>query len=135
MREIKFRVWDVDETTMSVPFGWDTSTTVDFSKWSMSKLDVGDNSRFALMQYTGLKDKNGREIYEGDIVSTRSDSVEIYAVKWMPHLAEYVFHDKTCNHTEWQYAMSQVIEYKDCLLGEWEVIGNIYENPELLDAS
>jgi len=84
---------------------------------------------YEFMQYTGLKDRNGREIYEGDIVKARDvkvngqDKFYICEVKWMP--------------TGW-YAMS----YKD-LVGtehylslnilETEVIGNIYENPELLE--
>lgn len=66
-----------------------------------------------LMQYTGLKDKNGREIYDGDIV--RAD-----------------WHWETPHLIEWPDDLYDICEYciSDCL----EVLGNIYENPELMEA-
>ena len=75
-------------------------------------------------QYTGLKDKNGKEIYEGDIV--QSDIDRAY-VKWndkygyfqLIPIGDYYFDSDV---------IGQALEYADL-----EVIGNIYDNPELLE--
>ncbi len=66
-----------------------------------------------VMQYTGLKDKNGIEIYEGDIIEWEHcvDGKRIYVVENI---------HTVCN------------EYFDGQKGKWEIIGNIYSNPELL---
>ena len=68
-----------------------------------------------IVQYTGLKDKNGKDIYEGDIVS----SLDFYPseVKYNDNYAQFVATD---------------INFLDSEQQKWEVIGNIYENPELL---
>ena len=129
MRPIKFRVWLDEFNKMFYDvglMGGELYVNIDGKGYDV----VGDCRDFKLMQFTGLKDKNGKEIYEGDIVKARDvkvngqDKFYICEVKWMP--------------TGW-YAMS----YKD-LVGtehylslnilETEVIGNIYENPELLEA-
>jgi uncharacterized phage protein (TIGR01671 family) len=73
------------------------------------------------MQYTGLKDKNGKEIYDCDIcMGTRGGSSYIFTVKWDEENARYL------GHTTNGYI---------CYVGQEpavEVIGNIYQNPELL---
>jgi len=72
------------------------------------------------MQYTGLNDRHGKEIYEGDIV--RNVFGDVYVIKWISNLAAFkgVSLDKT-------FAID--LAYASDLL---EVIGNIYENPELV---
>ncbi|AVK98866.1 hypothetical protein FCT18_14640 [Lysinibacillus sphaericus] len=87
--------------------------------------DEGDTTWFTfenaeLVQYTGLKGKNGKEIYEGDIVKGWKDS------HW--HDGK----DRVLKEVEWIDEMGGFniiqIEMREC-----EVIGNIYENPELLE--
>jgi uncharacterized phage protein (TIGR01671 family) len=71
------------------------------------------------MQYTGLKDKNGKEIYEGDIVSFVYDhtgSVWTMAVDWDEKNAMFILKGNSVSLSEF----------------DGEVIGNIYENPDLL---
>jgi hypothetical protein len=82
--------------------------------------EVSDKDRYEIMQYTGLKDKNGKEIYEGDILYYEScdDKKE---VMWGPILD----HDTKMGYGD---GWGLVSTDEDA-----EIIGNIYENPELLE--
>ena len=109
MREIKFRAWDKEKNEIT--------TTI-----CIGGLHIPYNSNpnnYILMQYTGLKDKNGKEIYEGDIVRNTADKYH-YEIKWDNFESAWSLGENG----------SPIRRY---LLSEyWEVIGNIYENPELL---
>lgn len=85
-------------------------------------------SDFILMQSTGIKDKNGKEIFEGDIVKFH-DEYQSYTgvVTYMDTYASFVVMDKDVHEYTFEY-----IEEWYCLLSELEVIGNIYKNTELL---
>ena len=79
-----------------------------------------------LMQSTGLKDKNGKEIFEGDIVDYKGREA---VVKWHGSYASFIYRfvdELNKRSAEW-YPL--YLAYLKC-----EVIGNIYENPELLEA-
>ena len=115
MREIKFRAWDKETERMFYPNG---ATIYEIIKASEKCEDECWllNTDHILMQYTGLKDKHGKEIYEGDILSwANNDSNPLccrdIVVKW----------DKG----------GFQIPYDNAEL--WQVIGNIYENPDLLE--
>ena len=132
MREIKFRAWEKSYKRMSkvTEIKWkeehlyhqiftqaivnnkriDDSYTYDFS---------GVSNGIVLMQYTGLKDKNGVEIYEDDVVWCRAGE----------HLRGI-----------WEYEKQFIVEYgwsqsmwEMSLCDEIEVIGNIHDNPELME--
>ena len=106
MREIKFRAW-----------GWDGAMSYDDLPGDALRWKYRDGQAVdAIMQYTGLKDKNGKEIYEGDIVSAGRQGVcpvEFAYGGW-------------CLHG----SVSFVSLFSDV---DIELLGNIYENPELLE--
>ena len=107
-REIKFRAWDGNK--MVVP----CSIEFESSAYGLGQLS---EKYTQLMQYTGLKDKNGVEIYEGDLATDAHN--EHY---------EVVFSDAS-------FAVvheGNVIEPLNDVASEIEIIGNIYENPDLL---
>lgn len=129
-RELRFRVWDGNQMLLSpseIEFlgSW-------FDAHAPGALYKGGKE---FMQFTGLKDKNGSDIYEGDIVSfcMRMYEVKIYFNGY--HLQRYkLWRGKFVPaHT---YSLSLITKpSKDRFGGEVdsaEVIGNIYENPELL---
>ncbi|MCG2493207.1 YopX family protein [Staphylococcus epidermidis] len=125
---IKFRVWDKEEKKMH------KVKTIEFSRRGARIIHLaevqsngkGDHKRWhssvILMQSTGLKDKNGTEIYEGDIVSANH-----------PRLGEFIgFVDNAIGNFKVR-GVGQYEYLSDDLDGTYEVIGNIYENPELLE--
>lgn len=112
MREIKFRAWQDGKVWEGRQF-WNHSGVLSMGFGGLN-LDKGG----VLMQYTGLKDKNGTEMYEGDIVKFPRDKV-----------GHIVWNQKESGF--WIEAVVSV-DYK-LDMGEVEVIGSIYENPELLN--
>jgi hypothetical protein len=82
----------------------------------------------ALEQYTGLKDQNGKEIYEGDILLIKNPALAccLYKVKWHSPTAQYLLHMVIDE--------SLVLDFDTvCAEDEAEIKGNIHENPELLE--
>lgn len=125
MREIKFRAWDSERKVMLKWGDRDESQPSDEwwgPDWSVFCDSVGEMlNKAILMQYTGLKDKNGREIYEGDICASPGFAGSGPGpVEWNPDLLQ--FDVKTARG--WWLALG--------VAPDVEVIGNIYENPELL---
>ncbi len=118
MRDIKFRAWDKKDKTMGMVFDL-------FTEPIIGTVGAFDRDTIILMQYTGLKDKNGKEIYEGDIVryTCKENSKEKYTNK--------VYFDK---EGFWSPLISVFPEDPD-MQDEYffEVVGNIHENPELLN--
>ena len=121
MREIKFRAWDRGEKLMG-NVNWlcprDREVFI-VRGWFGDEDKELIGSQFELMQYTGLKDKNGKEIYEGDIVRTVvGQNTRIQIVKY-DRFAYFI----TDNYIK---------EFLDATGQAHEVIGNLFENPELL---
>lgn len=122
MREIKFRAWVISKATNK---SW-MNHEIEFVGGKINDIFASKGSSFAditYLQYTGLKDKNGVEIYEGDIVK---------GVDFKLH-AEYVSQAKWHKNGYW-YAFNKDGKGIGFLnnIELLEVIGNIYENPELL---
>lgn len=126
MREIKFRVWDKELKEMcSVT---DIQLWINYVHYSRKDSDIGKGNYPAdviLMQYTGLKDKNGTEIYEGDIVYDPWGDKHI--VIWDEESMMFTY-----DVNEWWMPYLWCRSHEADELDKPEVIGNIYDNPELL---
>ena len=112
MREIKFRAWDKYGDSMVIDWY--------YSDWSIN--EYFSKSEFIVMQYTGLKDKSGTEIYEGDVIQYKG----MFVIEWDQYFCR--FHRKSL--TIKSNGIYQVFPL--CEIEEKEVIGNIHSNPELL---
>ena len=131
MRELEFRAW------------WkDTKRFLDCDEWYMTCSGAKylhyavmpyKDDNFIIEQYTGLKDKNGQKIYEGDIVSEEFEyggdkTKTIWQVRWCDDECAFELH----------YVSGFKVD--DCSLvaddeEDYEVIGNIHKQPELLEAN
>lgn len=155
MREIKFRAWDGQRMFYGIlPWAWDSVIKTGFWYCSQSRdnndvakfeVDVQMSKKdFIIMQYTGLKDKNGKEIYEGDIIChvnyidkpkyiirfgigyIDASDFEDYSIKINGFYLESIKKKKDEYGYGYPPSIMNIYDYS-------EVIGNIYENPELLE--
>lgn len=135
MRQIKFRAWDTKDkkylfsdkqeficTTHQNGFGVTIPFDIDGFIDSVQGIDWSDadliTGRYELEQFTGTYDKNGKEIYEGDIIQTDIGAREI---GWNNEYSRFGFRENVRDGF-----------YTFCRLSNFEVIGNIHENEELL---
>ena len=131
MREIKFRVWDKYDNEMK----YDAQDTYDYIVNNIMEDCFGDvlkSGRYEVMQYIGIKDKNGKEIYEGDIIDVHQtiNGENVFIIEITDTglvIPSYRFNRKY----KYQYNVRELLEV-DEYEKEIEVIGNIYENPDLL---
>ena len=120
MREIKFRAWHKADEKMYEVYGFAQN------KWFLKgKQFPMPNGAVVIMQYTGLKDKDGKEIYEGDLLTDYGEAPPLY-VEYSEKHGAYCFVDK--------FDSSGTVYYTPLMIyyEQMEVIGNIFEHPHLI---
>jgi uncharacterized phage protein (TIGR01671 family) len=136
MRQIKFRVWDEDNNTIGTVLSF---TNLESLRHDLDGIEdyfgrgyFKDNPNY-LMQFTGLKDKNGVYIYEGDIVSTRTLSAELndlgfenYEVGFFNGTFCLIENEQAIR--QWKDGTNDWYSLENTESFEIEVIGNIHEN-------
>jgi len=124
-REIQFRAW-VNGSGKPRMINW---IDIDAIEWCNDKL-WHHNGKYTLlgnldiMQFTGLKDKNGEDIYEGDILHSiiRNEDPTLIKVVW--HDGGFMYVNSSYEHRFYLY---------QALASRTEIVGNVYENPELIN--
>jgi len=139
MKEIKFRAWDRRLKRFSLDFLISPNGRIclNFSGDYVNTGDIDDD--IELMQYTGLLDKNGKEIYEGDIVTTGKGEGGFPPYdQEQPRLIEFrngcwCFDAGRYEDGDWiRFGFWTASNEGKNQLKQMEVIGNIYENPKFL---
>lgn len=130
MREIKFRLWDKEIKKMKTPL---SPVWFEENYWNDDNFaNCAERCGCILMQFTGMIDKHGKEVYEGDIL--RFDVMTDYGLLQMLGKMEW-------NNSLFQFGVSATsplesmpphVVIKESEMGRPEVIGNVYENPEIL---
>ncbi|MEY2354761.1 YopX family protein [Lysinibacillus capsici] len=138
-REIKFRAW---EARVEKYIDWENFINNPFGTWGMKAFN---NDRYHFQQYTGLKDKDGKEIYEGDILKCKCWDKRKSSIDGFDPLGETLYFYRNSviewwhSHCNLGYRLrdgkGKTLMIKPSSLNamEVEVIGNIYEHKHLLE--
>ena len=115
MRPIKFRIWDIRNNKFNLPHR-------DYSIYDLvnNTQELRSDEKYIYQQFTGLKDKNGKEIWEGDILLCRDLQMN-----------EKYNRNREVIYNEYMFMVKDGWPPYSCFENS-EIVGNIFENPELL---
>lgn len=142
-REIKFRIWDKKSkktrNVESIGFGIIGLSTKGYpvvnalGRNCIENEDIlihRENGEYELMQYIGLKDKNKVRVFEGDVIKFNYNDKEVYsAIEYSMGVYGVLIKGKCFEYTDF-WTMTDLVGYVG---SNFEVVGNIYENKELLE--
>ena len=132
-REIKFRAWDIHHKEMYEVKGMKRTPIGTWEVWDGETAILPCN--IILMEYTGLHDKNGKEIYEGDLLKGECQwPSNPLVVTWNDSYARWCLWLEQGAGCIYMLARDRFALGEECFAVKCEVIGNIYQNPELLEA-
>jgi uncharacterized phage protein (TIGR01671 family) len=141
-REIKFKVWDIENKSFLIDFSiskYGHLMTYDFhGSDEKCYCQCPNPNNYIIQQYTGLKDKNGNEIYEGDIIRFmgRWDTDgKVLPPDYKPYRVVWVMGGLWAMMINPPHPLKAFHGHNECVgVGhtDSEIIGNIFENPELL---
>ncbi len=150
MKEIKFRIWDkICNRFFNIDYNYPVTITnqgkigVLVDDFNFEEFKKDELKNIIISEYTGLKDKNGKEIYEGDIVKFDDTGEDEYYESYdFKNVAEITFND---GRYELKNFLEKNTTVSNGMIRDWDnemwfefmdkeltIIGNIYENPELL---
>lgn len=123
MREHKYQAWHKHLRYMfqvsAIQFYWFVCEERSVKTWTIDEIE--------LREYTGLKDRTGKEIYEGDIVKGTASPMQVLFLH-----GSFVLADKDMQRRD-TWTDMRIFEDISQSVTIWEIIGNVYENPDLLE--
>ena len=126
MREIKFRAWDTNKKCW---VGGNSAFHLNDQNAPIIEVEK-TRSGIKIMQFTGLLDRHGKEIYEGDVVRMYGNSLDV--VKWIESIRMVGFGTERIKAGDQNVIDTADVKNLQQEMARSEIIGNIYENPELL---